>query len=280
MLEQYLPSVKTVPSDLHQAMRYVVLGGGKRIRAALVYATGEALGANLEELDIPAAAVELIHAYSLVHDDLPAMDNDDLRHGKPTCHLAFNEALAILTGDALQALAFELLANHQVTINNGIQRLTMITILAKAISSIGMVGGQALDLAAEKKPITLEQLEDIHSRKTGALITASIQLGVVIGGCADRQQWNLFELFAKKIGLAFQVQDDILDIESSTETLGKTQGADLAKQKATYPGLLGMQAAKEKLNKLYQHANQHLVELNLADSNLKNLAEYIIQRDY
>jgi len=277
-LEKILPAANIVPAELHQAIRYVVLGSGKRLRAALIYATGEALGAKLDELDAVAAAVELMHSYSLVHDDLPAMDNDDLRHGKPTCHKAFNEAIAILTGDALQALAFEVLSNAN-TITADV-RVKMITVLANAVGSMEMVGGQVLDLVAEGKQINIQELEAIHTRKTGALIAASVQLGALAAGCDDIKQLKNLELFAQAIGLAFQVQDDIIDIESSTETLGKQQGADLAKNKATYPALLGIAATKEKVNNLYQQALQHLAKAELAESYLKHLAVFIVQRSY
>lgn len=274
-----LPAENIIPVELHQAIRYAVLGGGKRIRAALVYATGEALGAKVELLDKVAAAVELAHAYSLVHDDLPAMDNDELRHGMPSCHKKFGEAMAILTGDALQALAFEMLASANKNIPADIC-VKMIIELANAIGSMGMVGGQVLDLAAEGKQITLSELETIHKNKTGALITASVQLGALVTGCKDVMQLENLRLFAQNIGLAFQVQDDILDIESSTEVLGKQQGADLENNKATYPALLGLSAAKEKLNIFYQQALHFLQQAKIIDMKLQVLAEFIIQRRF
>ncbi len=252
-LAKILPTESAQPTDLHRAMRYVVLGGGKRIRALLIYTTGAAFNVNPGDLDNIACAVELIHAYSLVHDDLPAMDDDDLRRGKPTCHKAFNEAIAILVGDALQSLAFELLAKESATLTAP-QRLRMLAILAHAIGSHGMAGGQALDLAAENKSVTLTQLENIHQLKTGAFITACVQLGAIAGNCQDKNQFEYLTLFAEAMGLAFQIQDDILDIESPTEMLGKKQGADLAKQKSTYPALMGLTAAKEKVETLYQQA--------------------------
>ncbi len=276
-LAHVLPADNILPAELHQAMRYVVLSGGKRIRAALVYAAGEASGAELTVLDYMAAAVELIHAYSLVHDDLPAMDNDDLRHGKPTCHKIYGEAMAILVGDALQSLAFEILAQARTKISADVIT-QMIIILAQASGSMGMVGGQTLDLAAENKKITLVALEAIHTRKTGALITASIQLGALAGGCKDAVQLSNLTLFAQTIGLAFQVQDDIIDLESGTEILGKQQGADLANNKATYPALLGLPAAKEKLNALYQQAHQYLEQTNLQNSKLGAIAQFIVRR--
>jgi len=279
ILEKCLPDAEVVPTDLHHAMRYVVLNGGKRVRAALVYATGEALGVEIDKLDHLAAAVELVHAYSLVHDDLPAMDNDDLRRGKPTCHIAFNEAIAILTGDALQSLAFEMLAT-QVTAISFEKRLQIVAELAKAIGSTGMVGGQALDLAAETKSINLEELENIHLCKTGALIVASIKLGILASACYDKTTLKALEHFGCAVGLAFQVQDDIIDIESSTEVLGKQQGADRKKHKTTYASLLGIEKSKEYLIELYQKALDYLKEADLIESNLEKLAEFIIRRNH
>lgn len=279
VLTNLLIKLNEIPPELREAIEYIALSGGKRIRASLVYATGEALGAQLEHLDYVAAAVELVHAYSLVHDDLPAMDNDDLRHGKPTCHKMYNEATAILVGDALQALAFEILAKSTKFISADIC-VKMVAILAAAIGAAGMVGGQFLDLAAESKPITTEQLENIHKRKTGALITASVQLGALATGCESKEQLENLKLFAQTMGLAFQVQDDIIDVESSTEILGKQQGADLAKEKATYPALLGMATAKEKVIDLYGQALSCLEKANLSTSRLYDLAQFIVRRSY
>lgn len=278
-LETCLPNFQTQPTELHTAMRYAVLGGGKRIRAMLVYLIGEALNGHPAELDKVACTVELIHAYSLVHDDLPAMDDDALRHGKPTCHKAFGEALAILTGDALQSLAFALLA-EDINPTNCQARLQMIKVLADAIGSQGMVGGQVLDLAAEGKVITLEELENIHRGKTGALIMASIQLGALASNQAQLEQLAALKLFAQAIGLAFQIQDDIIDVESSTEVLGKQQGADLHKQKATYPALIGMASAKAKAAELHDLALQHLKQAKIASVLLEELIAFILQRHY
>lgn len=279
VLEKYLPNETTSPIDLHKAMRYAVLGGGKRLRATLVYVTGEMFNANATDLDNAAAAVEFVHAYSLVHDDLPAMDDDDLRHGKPTCHKAFNEALAILVGDALQSLAFDILASETATLAAP-QRIKIIATLATAIGSNGMAGGQALDLAAENKTIVLTQLEKIHALKTGALITASVRIGALAGNCQDEQQLDALTKFAQHIGLAFQIQDDILDIESPTEILGKKQGADIAKHKATFPALLGLTAAKTKAQQVYEQALSYLTHIDAATNNLRNLAKFIISRKY
>lgn len=256
--------------DLHQAMYYSVTGGGKRIRALLAYAAGEAVAAPLEQLDYAAAAVELVHAYSLIHDDLPAMDNDDLRHGKPSCHKAYGESLAILAGDALQSLAFEILAKT----NNSL----MITILAKAIGSEGMVLGQSLDLLAEGKKISYGELKQIHRQKTGALIIASVQLGIMLHA-PNNDFFHKITNFANFIGLAFQIQDDILDVESTTSKLGKKQGSDSIHQKATYPALLGLEEAKNQTQILYQRA---IAELDgLANTGLlRSLAHLIVTRDF
>ncbi|HET9863684.1 MAG TPA: farnesyl diphosphate synthase, partial [Steroidobacteraceae bacterium] len=228
---------------LHEAMRYSTLAGGKRVRPVLVYATGEALGASLDTLDAAAAAVELIHVYSLVHDDLPAMDDDDLRRGRPTCHRAFDEATAILTGDALQARAFEVLAQAPATIAAN-ARIEMLQVLANAIGTRGMAGGQAIDLEAVEKNVTLAELERMHRQKTGALIQASVLLGAISAGGGDRAQRAALEQFGSEIGLAFQIQDDILDVEGNTATLGKRAGADADRVKPTYPSVIGLDAAR------------------------------------
>lgn len=275
VLERVLPSIDVLPMRLHEAMRYSVLNGGKRIRPLLVYATGEALGLQPEHLDIPAAAIELIHVYSLIHDDLPAMDDDVLRRGKPTCHCAYDEATAILAGDALQALAFQLLtqADEQISAQ---QRLRMIQQLSIAAGSRGMVGGQAIDLAAVGKDITELELEQMHIHKTGALIRSSVLLAAYTEpALADKQLMQL-DHYAKCLGLAFQVQDDILDIESDTQTLGKTRGADAAAGKPTYPSIIGMSAAKRKLDELYLEAVAALEGLNAPL--LLEIAEFTVKR--
>lgn len=268
-------------STLHRAMRYSALGGGKRIRAMLVYTTGEGFHADAEILDIAAAAVELMHAYSLIHDDLPAMDNDNLRHGKPSCHVAFNEAIAILAGDALQSFAFELIAAKKTSTEfSAAKRVAMIAELARAIGSTGMVGGQTLDLEAEGKTLQLNDLENIHQQKTGALITASVILGALASNDLSSENLKNLTAFANCIGLAFQIQDDILDVESSTELLGKTQGADSINEKATYPKLMGLEAAKQKAEKLFQQSFEHLHKVNLQFTELENLVKYIRDRKY
>jgi farnesyl diphosphate synthase/geranylgeranyl diphosphate synthase type II len=230
---------------LLEAMRYSTLAGGKRVRPILVYATGEALGASLEVLDSAAAAVVLILVYSLVHDDLPAMDNDDLRRGRPTCHRAFDEATAILVGDALQARAFEVLANGPASVPAA-ARLEMLRVLADAIGTRGMAGGQAIDLEAVKQLLGKPELERMHRQKTGALIQASVLLGAISAGSQDIQERAALAEFGAEIGLAFQIQDDILDVEGTTTELGKRAGADADRIKPTYPSVLGLQESREE----------------------------------
>jgi len=230
---------------LLEAMRYSTLAGGKRVRPVLVYATGESLGAPLELLDAAAAAVELIHVYSLVHDDLPAMDNDDLRRGRPTCHRAFDEATAILVGDALQARAFEVLAQAPASINAN-ARLEMLRVLADAIGTRGMAGGQAIDLESVKQTLSESALELMHRQKTGALIQASVLLGAISAGGLDAPLRAALAEFGAEIGLAFQIQDDILDVEGTTSTLGKRAGADADRIKPTYPSVMGLEKSREQ----------------------------------
>ena len=278
VLDNVLPAPQLTPQDLHEAMRYSVLGGGKRIRPLLVYATGETLGIKCKDLDIPAAAIELIHVYSLIHDDLPAMDDDDLRRNKPTCHKAFNEATAILTGDALQALSSHLLSQSPALNIPATQRLKLIEIITHASGSRGMAGGQAIDLASTGKELTEPELENMHIHKTGALIRACVQMALIVSNTATDKQHKQLDRFAKCIGLAFQVRDDILDIDSDTETLGKTQGADIASNKATYPAILGMQNAREKAQELYDDATAQLVDFGDNANNLRNIADFIVNR--
>jgi geranylgeranyl pyrophosphate synthase len=273
-----LPAVDAVPQRLHQAMRYACLGGGKRVRALLVYAAGEAAGAKSPALDAPACAVELIHAYSLVHDDLPTMDDDDLRRGKPTCHRAFDEATALLTGDALQTLAFQVLADDDAATATADRRLGMMRALAAASGSLGMAGGQAIDLAAVGHALNLEQLEHMHRLKTGALIRASVRLGALASAEAQESQLSALDRYAAGIGLAFQIQDDILDVESTTEVLGKRQGADAALDKPTYPSLLGLDESKARARRLYADAIGALEIFSDAGRRLRELAEFIIAR--
>ncbi|MCU7958964.1 MAG: (2E,6E)-farnesyl diphosphate synthase [gamma proteobacterium symbiont of Bathyaustriella thionipta] len=280
ILERTLSQAAVVPQNLHQAMRYSVLNGGKRIRPVLTYATGRALGIDLQQLDAPACAVELIHAYSLVHDDLPAMDDDDLRRGQATCHKAFDEATAILVGDALQSLAFHVLAHEQSLQCSADQRLAMIEHLSLAAGSRGMVGGQALDLAAEGHSLELAELENLHIHKTGALIRASMKLALLVKPDIHADVAKGLDHYAKCIGLAFQIQDDILDIEGNTETLGKARGQDVCREKATYPSLLGLSDAREKAQSLIQSALDALQRLDEKADLLRSIARYIIQRQY
>ncbi len=277
-LADALPDVEASPERLHQAMRYAVLGGGKRLRPVLVYAAGAAVGVTPEQLAAPAVAVELIHAYSLVHDDLPAMDDDDLRRGRPTCHKAFDEATAILAGDALQALAFQVLAEDRTgSVETRLQRLQL---LATACGSQGMAGGQALDLEAVGRVLDPERLEAIHRLKTGALIRASVLLGALGKPDLDAAERAALDDYAAAIGLAFQIQDDILDVTTETATLGKTQGADLARGKPTYPALLGLEEAQERARALVERARVRLRPFGERAEVLRWLADYVVRRGY
>jgi geranylgeranyl diphosphate synthase, type II len=279
-LDARLPNENILPQKLHQAMRYSVLDGGKRTRPLLTYATGIALGLSEDVLDAPACAVEFIHVYSLIHDDLPAMDNDDLRRGKPTCHKAYDEASAILAGDALQALAFEILANDPSIQADAAARLKMITTLTKASGSQGMVGGQAIDLASVGTKLNLPELENMHIHKTGALIRASVNLAALSKPDLNPAIAKNLDHYAKCIGLSFQVKDDILDIESDTATLGKTQGKDVDNDKPTYPALLGMAGAKQKAQELHEQAVESLSSFGSEANLLRELSLYIIERTH
>jgi geranylgeranyl pyrophosphate synthase len=261
---------------LQDAMRYSVLNGGKRVRPLLVYASGALFDTALSQLDTPAIAVELIHCYSLVHDDLPAMDNDDLRRGKPTCHKKFGEAIALLAGDALQTEAFMRLANDAN--NDAATRVKMLQVLAEAAGRLGMAGGQAIDLLATGGQLSLAQLQTMHQLKTGELIKASVLLGA-IAASANTAEYAKLAVFADNIGLAFQIHDDILDIESDTATLGKKQGADQALNKVTYPALLGLVEAKKLAEQTYQAALAALSEFGEKAEPLRELANYIVRRN-
>jgi geranylgeranyl pyrophosphate synthase len=260
---------------LRDAMNYSLLNGGKRVRPMLVYAAAQALGNTDSALDTVASCVEMIHCYSLIHDDLPAMDDDDLRRGQATCHKAFDEATAILAGDAFQSLAFEKLSSLENC--SAESRLQLIHTLAQASGPCGMVGGQAIDLAATDRAIDIDHLEALHQLKTGALIRAAVAMGAIFAG-ADSQQLKALDDYALAIGLSFQVQDDILDIESDTETLGKQQGADQALNKATYPSLLGLEQAKQKAGDLHQQALSALAQFDEQADPLRDLSAYIISR--
>ncbi len=277
VLAQTLPPSEQAPSALHRAMHYAVLAGGKRLRPLLVYVTGQSLGAQLNQLDAAAASVELIHAYSLVHDDLPAMDNDDLRRGRPTCHIAFDEATAILAGDALQALAFEVLANDSAL--DPALHINMLRTLAAACGSHGMAGGQALDLAAVGQHLSLDELERMHVYKTGALIRACVKLGALAAGCRDQAILNALEHYGHCIGLAFQIRDDILDVEGETAVLGKQQGADQARDKPTYPAILGVQASYQRLKDLTAQALDALAPIATIALPLNELAHFVAERE-
>lgn len=279
-LQHWLPAASVNPNQLHEAMRYTSLDGGKRVRPLLVYLTGQMLGVAPAALDGPACALELIHVYSLIHDDLPAMDNDELRRGKPTCHIQFDEATAILAGDALQSLAFYILAHDPAISADASSRLKMVETLALASGSRGMAGGQAMDLAAEgaAQSMNLVDLENMHIHKTGALIRASVRLGALSQPGIDTPHMDKLDHFANCMGLAFQIRDDILDVEGDTEILGKPQGSDQARNKATYPALLGMDEAKRRADELHQEAIDSLVQWGEAAQPLRDLADYIIHR--
>ncbi|SFQ18369.1 geranylgeranyl diphosphate synthase, type II [Geopseudomonas sagittaria] len=265
---------------LYQAMRYSVINGGKRVRPLLAYAACEALGGAAEQANGAACAVELIHAYSLVHDDLPAMDDDDLRRGQPTTHIAFDEACAILAGDALQALAFEVLCDASLSPVDADTRLRMLASLAHAAGPAGMAGGQAIDLGSVGHRLDQAALETMHRHKTGALIEASVRLGALASGHSDAASLQALQDYARAIGLAFQVQDDILDVESDTATLGKTQGKDQAHDKPTYPALLGLDAAKTYAGELRDQALAALAPFDSRADALRELARYIVARSH
>lgn len=278
-LNHWLPQTQSATARLHEAMRYSVLGGGKHIRPLLVYATGKVVGASPKNLDAAACAVELIHAYSLIHDDLPAMDDDDLRRGRATCHIAFDEATAILAGDALQSLAFKILVTDPNMNVSDERRIQMVTTLADASGGDGMAGGQAIDLQMVGKKTDLATLEHMHSLKTGALIQASVALGALNSSTISDNVLECLDNYARCIGLAFQIRDDILDVESDTETLGKQQGADIALNKPTYPALLGMEEAKLKAQDLHEEALTYLEKLDLTTDPLRWISEYIVRRN-
>jgi len=281
-IEQVLDRCLTLPDSgtarLREAMRYSVLGGGKRLRPILVYTTGQSLGAPLEQLDIPAAAVELVHVYSLVHDDLPAMDDDDLRRGRSTCHRAFDEATAILVGDALQALAFDVLSNDASGPISPAARLKMIRILAYASGTSGMAGGQAIDLASVGSALSAAEVENMHRRKTGALIQCSVLLGATAAGLSVGSELEALTRFGADIGLAFQIQDDILDVEGETAVLGKSAGADSARNKPTYPSTVGMPAARARAQELCDAAIAALAPLGKRAEGLAELARFVVNR--
>jgi geranylgeranyl pyrophosphate synthase len=279
-LERWLPSESTRPQRLHAAMRYAALGDGKRIRPVLAYAAAQALGAQPPCADGAACAVELIHAYSLIHDDLPSMDDDDLRRGRPTCHKAFDEATAVLAGDALQTLAFRVLSEDQTVCVTADLRLQMVGELALASGSRGMAGGQALDMEATGKEIDLASLENLHIHKTGALILASVRLGALSAGAVADARLEGLEHYARCLGLAFQVCDDILDVTGESGVIGKTAGKDAAAQKATYPALIGLDGAREMATNLVEEALDNVAALGERGEPLRQLARYVIDRKH
>jgi len=278
-LARVLPSEQQPPLELHSAMRYAVLGGGKRLRPLLVYAAGHALGSDGVELDAPACAVELIHAYSLVHDDLPAMDDDALRRGRPTCHVVYGEAMAILAGDALQALAFEILAHDPHADAETTRALQMLRVLGRACGAEGMAGGQALDLAAVGRKLTLAELEHMHACKTGALIRTSVRLGALATG-ADTGAAEALDRYAAAVGLAFQVRDDILDVEGESAVIGKTAGKDAAADKPTFPSIIGLEASRTRLAELTTTALQAIAPFGGRGVLLEELAHYAANRTH
>jgi geranylgeranyl pyrophosphate synthase len=279
-LESVLPAPDLVPQRLHAAQRYSVLGGGKRLRPLLVYCTGEALGLQPGALDAPAAAVELIHAYSLVHDDLPAMDNDDLRRGRPTCHKAYDEATALLVGDALQPLAFQLLARDPKLPASPAIRLRLIDMLAQAIGTLGMAGGQAIDLAVQGSRLDITQVEDMHARKTGAVIRASVLMAAECAPPLDPNLYAALSRFANAVGLAFQIQDDLLDVTGDASMLGKATGADSERAKPTHPAIIGISASQQRVRLLHNQAIQALAPFCERADDLRSLAHWLLSRQY
>ena len=279
-LEHWLPAAERHPFQLHTAMRYACLGAGKRVRPLLIYATGLATGQDLRQLDGIACAVEMIHVYSLIHDDLPCMDDDDLRRGKPTCHKAFDEATAVLAGDALQALAFYVLSHDPDMTPDAAIRLKIIAALASAAGSHGMAGGQAIDLASVGKRLSIAELEAMHIFKTGALIRASVVMAASNQPDLDAAKLRALDHYAKCVGLAFQIRDDILDVEGDTATLGKLAGADNALDKPTFPDTIGLAASKERARDLSEEALSQLAGFGPESDALRDIARYIVDRIY
>ena len=278
-LEALLPGVEHAPAHLHSAMRYAVLGGGKRVRPLLAYAAGELVAADLQRVDVVACAVELIHAYSLVHDDMPCMDDDQLRRGQPTVHVEFDEATALLVGDSLQSLAFQGLSENVLAADPQ-RQLTMVAILARASGSRGMAGGQAIDLNSVGESLSVPELEFMHVHKTGALIRASVQLGAMCADLPGAVDQDALDRFAKVAGLGFQLVDDILDAESSTATLGKTAGKDANDNKPTYVSVLGVERARQLAAELYGEALGILDHLPQGGARLRDIARFIFHREF
>ncbi len=279
-LARRLPNSQTVPKRLHDAMRYSVLEGGKRVRPALVFATARTLGLSEDQVEAAACAIELVHVYSLVHDDLPAMDNDDLRRGRPTCHKAYDEATAILVGDGLQPLAFQLLAADPALPAAPEIRLRLIALLAEASGSLGMAGGQAIDLEVQGKKLDIAQVEDMHSRKTGALIRASVAMAAACVPSLEPQLQSALKRFAAAIGLAFQIQDDLLDVLGDSSTLGKATGADRERAKPTYPAVIGIAASQAQASRLHADALDALEPFGDRAELLRRLSNWLLSRRY
>jgi geranylgeranyl pyrophosphate synthase len=279
-LDARLPAPDKVPARLHEAMRYSVLGGGKRIRPALLFATARVLGLSEDEVEAAACAIELVHVYSLVHDDLPAMDDDDMRRGRPTCHKAFDEATALLVGDALQPLAFQLLAADPALPSSPSIRLRLIDMLAHAIGTLGMAGGQAIDLAAQGKQLDIGQVEDMHARKTGAVIRASVLMAAECAPSLEEGLYAALNRFATTVGLAFQIQDDLLDVTGDASMLGKATGADSERAKPTHPAVIGIPASQQRVRLLHSQAIDALAPFGDRAESLRLLAHWLLSRQY
>lgn len=279
-LAQRLPSANAEPKRLHEAMRYSVLGGGKRVRAALVFATARTVGLREVDVEGAACAIELVHAYSLVHDDLPAMDDDDLRRGRPTCHKAYDEATAILVGDGLQPLAFELLATDPALPAAPDVRLRLIALLSQASGSLGMAGGQAIDLEVQGKQLSIAEVEDLHSRKTGALIRAAVAMAAACVPTLEPRLADGLGRFAAAIGLAFQIRDDLLDVIGDSSVLGKATGADRERAKPTYPAILGVAASEGRLRRLHAQALDALEPFGARAEPLRLLSDWLLNRQH
>ncbi len=275
-----LPDSSLVPARLHEAMRYSVLGGGKRIRPALLFAAARTLGLSEDDVEGAACAIELVHVYSLVHDDLPAMDNDDLRRGRPTCHKAYDEATAILVGDALQPLAFQLLARDAALPASPAIRIRLIDMLAQAVGTFGMAGGQAIDLAVQGTRLDISQVEDLHARKTGAVIRASVLMAAECIPALDADLYDALARFAAAVGLAFQIQDDLLDVTGDPSTLGKATGADSERAKPTHPAIIGIPASQQRVRLLHTQAIDALEPFGERAESLRSLANWLLLRKY
>jgi farnesyl diphosphate synthase len=275
-----LPQPDQIPARLHAAMRYSVLGGGKRVRPALLFATARTLGLTEDEVEAAACAIEMVHVYSLVHDDLPAMDDDDLRRGRPTCHKAYDEATALLVGDALQPLAFQLLARDPALPAAPAIRLRLIAMLSEALGTLGMTGGQAIDMSVQGTRLDIGQVEDMHSRKTGAVIRASVLMAAECVPTLEADRYARLARFATAIGLAFQIQDDLLDVMGDVSTLGKATGADRERSKPTHPTIIGIPASQERVRLLHAEALDALEPFGARAELLRSLADWLLSRQY